>query len=70
MKDVRGYAYDVVKAVLAADADDVVDALARAEAVKAGFAHARVSGDWRGLQAHAEHSEAGGREGNCVRREV
>ena len=34
LKDARGYAYDVVKAVLAADADDVVDALARAEAVK------------------------------------
>jgi len=34
LKDVLGYAYDVVKAVLAADADDVVDALARAEAVK------------------------------------
>jgi glycyl-tRNA synthetase beta chain len=34
LKDVRGYAYDVVKAVLAADADDVVDALSRAEAVK------------------------------------
>jgi glycyl-tRNA synthetase beta chain len=34
LKDVRGHAYDVVKAVLAADADDVVDALARAEAVK------------------------------------
>jgi glycyl-tRNA synthetase beta chain len=34
LKDVRGYAYDIVKAVLAADADDVVDALARAEAVK------------------------------------
>jgi len=34
LKDVRGYAYDVVKAVLAADSDDVVDALARAEAVK------------------------------------
>lgn len=34
LKDVRGYAYDVVKAVLAADADDVVDSLARAEAVK------------------------------------
>ena len=33
LKDVRGYAYDVVNAVLAADADDVVDALARAEAV-------------------------------------
>ena len=34
LRDVRGYAYDVVKAVLGADADDVVDALARAEAVK------------------------------------
>lgn len=34
LKDVRGYAYDVVKAVLAADSEDVVDALARAEAVK------------------------------------
>ena len=34
LKDVRGYAYDVVKAVLAADAEDVADALARAEAVK------------------------------------
>jgi glycyl-tRNA synthetase beta chain len=34
LKDVRGYAYDVVKAVLASDAEDVVDALARAEAVK------------------------------------
>jgi glycyl-tRNA synthetase beta chain len=34
LKDVRGYAYDVVKAVLAADAEDVVDAVARAEAVK------------------------------------
>jgi glycyl-tRNA synthetase beta chain len=31
LKDVRGYAYDVVKAVLAADSDDVVDAVARAE---------------------------------------
>jgi len=34
LKDVRGYAYDVVKAVLAADVNDVVDVLARAEAVK------------------------------------
>jgi glycyl-tRNA synthetase beta chain len=34
LKDVCGYAYDVVKAVLAADADDIVDALARAESVK------------------------------------
>jgi glycyl-tRNA synthetase beta chain len=34
LREVCGYAYDVVKAVLGADADDVVDALARAEAVK------------------------------------
>jgi len=34
LKEVRGYAYDVVKAVLATDSDDVVDAVARAEAVK------------------------------------
>jgi glycyl-tRNA synthetase beta chain len=34
LKDIRGYAYDVVKAVLAADAEDVVDAVERAEAVK------------------------------------
>jgi len=33
LKDARGYAYDVVSAVLAADSDDAVDALARAEAV-------------------------------------
>ena len=34
LRDVKGYAYDVVKAVLTADAEDVVDALERAEAVK------------------------------------
>jgi len=33
LRDVRGYAYDVVNAVLAAGSDDVLDALARAEAV-------------------------------------
>jgi glycyl-tRNA synthetase beta chain len=33
LKEARAFAYDVVKAVLAADADDVVDAVARAEAV-------------------------------------
>jgi glycyl-tRNA synthetase beta chain len=33
LKDVRGYSYDVVKAVLAADADDVVDAQARAKSL-------------------------------------
>ena len=34
LRDVSGYGYDVVKSVLAADASDVVDALARAEALK------------------------------------
>jgi glycyl-tRNA synthetase beta chain len=34
LKDVCGYAYDVVKAVLGADANEVVDAVQRAEAVK------------------------------------
>jgi glycyl-tRNA synthetase beta chain len=34
LRDICGYPYDVVKAVLAADADDVVDVVARAEAVK------------------------------------
>jgi glycyl-tRNA synthetase beta chain len=33
LKDVRGFAYDVVNAVLAAGADDVRDAIARAEAL-------------------------------------
>jgi glycyl-tRNA synthetase beta chain len=33
LRDFRGFAYDVVNAVLAADADDIVDALARADAV-------------------------------------
>ncbi len=35
LKDVRGFDYDVVNAVLAADADDVRDAAARAEALVA-----------------------------------
>jgi glycyl-tRNA synthetase beta chain len=35
LKDARGFAYDVVSAVLAADADDVRDAIARAEALTA-----------------------------------
>jgi glycyl-tRNA synthetase beta chain len=34
LRDALGFKYDVVNAVLAADADDVVDAKARAEAVK------------------------------------
>ena len=34
LRETKGYAYDVTNAVLGADAEDVVDALARAEAVK------------------------------------
>ena len=34
LRETLGFSYDVVKAVLAADADDVVDAVARAQAVK------------------------------------
>jgi glycyl-tRNA synthetase beta chain len=35
LKDVKGYSYDVVSAVLAAGSDDVRDAIARAEALTA-----------------------------------
>jgi glycyl-tRNA synthetase beta chain len=35
LKDVRGFAYDIVNAVIAADADHVRDAIARAEALTA-----------------------------------
>jgi glycyl-tRNA synthetase beta chain len=45
LKDVRGYAYDVVNAVLAADAEDVVDAVARAQAV----AKVRPSADFESI---------------------
>ena len=47
LKDVRGFAYDVVNAVLAADADDVRDAIARAEALTA----ARESADFAAVSA-------------------
>ena len=45
LKETHGYAYDVVNAVLAADAEDVVDALARAEAVS----KARPSADFESI---------------------
>jgi glycyl-tRNA synthetase beta chain len=45
LRDVRGFAYDVVNAVLAADAEDVVDALARATAV----ARVRPSADFESI---------------------
>jgi glycyl-tRNA synthetase beta chain len=47
MKDVRGFAYDVVNAVLAAGADDVRDAIARAEALTG----ARESADFAAISA-------------------
>ena len=47
LKDVRGFAYDVVNAVLAAGADDVRDAIARAEALTA----ARASEDFAAISA-------------------
>jgi glycyl-tRNA synthetase beta chain len=47
LKDVRGFAYDVVSAVLAAGADDVRDAIARAEALTA----ARGSEDFLAVSA-------------------
>ena len=47
LKDVRGYAYDVVNAVLAADTEDVVDAARRADAV----ARARKSRETKDLEA-------------------
>jgi glycyl-tRNA synthetase beta chain len=47
LKDVCGFAYDVVNAVLAAGADDVRDAIARAEALTA----ARESADFAAIAA-------------------
>ncbi len=47
LRDAKGYAYDVVKAVLAAGADDVSDAVARAEAVSA----VRSSADFAAIAA-------------------
>ena len=47
LKDVRGLSYDVVSAVLASGADDVRDAIARAEALTA----ARASADFEAVSA-------------------
>jgi glycyl-tRNA synthetase beta chain len=47
LKDVRGFAYDIANAVLAAGADDVRDAIARAEALSA----ARESADFAAISA-------------------
>ena len=66
LRDARGFAYDVVNAVLAAGSDDVVDAIARAEAVSRS---ARLRGlrlNLRGFQANQEHTAAGTRRSNKV----
>jgi glycyl-tRNA synthetase beta chain len=47
LKDARGYAYDVVSAVLAVDSDDVVDAAARAQAVS----KVRCSADFESISS-------------------
>ncbi|MGB8888027.1 MAG: glycine--tRNA ligase subunit beta [Candidatus Korobacteraceae bacterium] len=47
LRDVRGFTYDVASAVLAADGDDIVDVIARAEAVSA----ARGSADFSSIAA-------------------
>ncbi|HJS99971.1 MAG TPA: glycine--tRNA ligase subunit beta [Terriglobales bacterium] len=65
LRDVLGFAYDVVNAVLAAGSDDVVDAVARAQAVATvrpspdfesiSIAFKRMKNIWR--QAHEAGSE-------------
>ena len=47
LKDIRGFAYDVVNAVLAAGSDDVRDAIARAQALAA----ARATDDFAAVSA-------------------
>jgi glycyl-tRNA synthetase beta chain len=47
LRDARGFAYDVVNAVLAAGSDDIVDAIARAETVR----NSKASGDASDLEA-------------------
>jgi glycyl-tRNA synthetase beta chain len=47
LKDARGYSYDVVRAVLAVDSNDVIDAAARAEAVS----QARGSDDFASISS-------------------
>ena len=61
LRDVRGFAYDVVNAVLAAGSDDIVDAILRAEALTAGAWLRGFRLDLRRLQAHQEHPPPGPR---------
>jgi glycyl-tRNA synthetase beta chain len=63
LKDVRGFAYDVVNAVLAAGADDVRDAIARAEAltaVRSGQDFAAISAAFKRMKNILRQAEEKG----------
>ena len=65
LKDVRGFAYDVVNAVLASGADDVRDAIARAEAltkVRGGEDFAAVSAAFKRIKNILRQAEEKGYE--------
>ena len=59
LKDVRNFAYDVVNAVQAVGADDVRDAIARAEALTASPRLRRLRRSLCRLQTHQEHPPPG-----------
>ncbi len=59
LRDVLGFRYDVVNAVLAVGADDVVDAMARAQTLKDVMLDARIPIHRRSLQAYTQHFAAG-----------
>jgi glycyl-tRNA synthetase beta chain len=66
LRDARGFAYDVVNAVLAADADDVVDGLARAEAVS----KVRTSSDFEAISTSFKRTKNILRQASEACREV
>jgi glycyl-tRNA synthetase beta chain len=66
LRDVHGFAYDVVNAVLAADADDVVDALTRAESV----AKVRPSPDFESISVAFKRTKNILRQASEAGREV
>ncbi len=59
LRDALGFKYDVVNAVLAAGSDNVVDAIARAEAVSKVRSSPGLRVDLSRVQAHEEHPPAG-----------
>ena len=59
LRDVCGYAYDVVKAVLGSGCRRRSGCGGAGRGGEAGSTYAGVPGDRRGLQTHAEHFEAG-----------